>query len=48
MQLYKAKELSKDDLTQTLRAYQASINETKSKEREDAKALFRVLGIDRL
>ena len=45
MKYYKDKLLSKEDLTQTLRAYQASINETKSKEREDAKVIFRVLGI---
>ena len=41
MQSYKIKQLSKEDLTQTLRAYQASSNETKSKDREDAKAFMK-------
>jgi len=34
---YKAKILSKEDLTHTLRAYQASSNEMKSKDRDDAR-----------
>ena len=34
---YKQKLLSKEDLTQTLRAFQASCNEMKSKDREEAK-----------
>lgn len=40
MQLYKAKELSKEELAETLRAYQASINTMKSKDRDDARAFF--------
>ena len=36
MRFYKHKLLSKEDLTQTLRAYQASSSETKSKDRENA------------
>ena len=39
MGFYKAKELSKEDLTKTLRAFQASIDGMKSKDRDDAKAL---------
>ena len=35
MKLYKLNELSKEELTQTLRAFQASTNEMKSKDRDD-------------
>ena len=38
--LYKQKLLSKDELTQTLRACQASNNEMKSTDRDDARAFF--------
>ena len=37
MKLYKAKVLSKDDLTQILRAFQTSYDEMKSKDRDDAR-----------
>ena len=40
MQLYRKKELSKEELTQTLRAYQASINNMKSKDRDEARVYF--------
>ena len=40
MRFYKDKVLSKEDLTQTLRAYQASINNMKSKDRDEARAFF--------
>ena len=36
MKAYKNKDLSKEELTQTLHAYQASSNEMKSKDRDDA------------
>ena len=36
MKAYKAKLLSKEELSQTLRAFQASTNEMKSKDRDDA------------
>ena len=39
MEAYKDNELSKEDLTQTLRAFQASSNEMKSKDRDDARLL---------
>ena len=39
MKAYKNKELSKEDLSKTLRAYQASINETRSKDRDDARLM---------
>jgi len=39
MGFYKAKELSKEELTKTLRAFQASIDGMKSKDRDDAKAI---------
>ena len=42
MEFYKVKLISKEDLTQTLRAHQTSLNEMKSKERDDAIA-FRQL-----
>lgn len=35
---YKRKLVSKEDLSETLRAYQASTDEVKSKDREDARA----------
>ena len=38
MKFYRKKCLSKEDLTQTLREFQASTNLTKSKERDDARA----------
>jgi len=37
MEFYKDNSLSKEDLAQTLRAYQASSNEMKSKDRDDAR-----------
>ena len=40
MNMYKDKLVSKEDLTQTLRAYQTSSNEMKSKDRDDARALL--------
>lgn len=40
MKLYKDKSLSKEELTQTLRAFQASTNEMKSKDRDEARVLF--------
>ena len=40
MKLYKDKVLSKEDLTQTLRDFQSSNNEMKSKDRDDARAWF--------
>ena len=43
MQFYKMKLLSKEELAKTLRAHQASLNEMKSKERDDSRA-FRNLG----
>ena len=46
---YRNKLLSKDDLTQTLRAFQASRDEMKSKDRDDAQAMkgmAAILGID--
>jgi len=39
MDAYKDKELSKEELSQTLRAFQASTNEMKSKDRDDARLL---------
>jgi len=39
MKTYKEEVLSKDDLTKTLRAFQASRDETKSKDRDNAKAM---------
>ena len=47
MAFYKAKLLSKDDLTKTLRAFQASIisNAMKSKDRDDARAYMAAKGI---
>ena len=39
MGFYKDKSISKEDPAQTLRAYQASINGMKSKDRDDAKAM---------
>ena len=47
MEFYKVKLISKEDLTKTLRAHQASLNEMKSKERDDAHA-FRQLHEERL
>ena len=41
MKVYKAKGISKEDLTQILRAYQTSSNETKSKDREKAARLMK-------
>jgi len=41
MTKYKEKFLSKDDITQTLRAFQASSNAIKSKDRDEAKAFFK-------
>jgi len=41
MKMYKLKLLSKEDLAQTLRACQASQNEMKSKDRDDACAFIR-------
>jgi len=41
MRLYKDKVLAKEDLTQTLRAYQASNEITKSKDRDEARALLK-------
>ena len=41
MRFYKDKVLSKEDLTQTLRAYQASNDITKSNDREEAGAFFK-------
>ena len=41
MKVYKQKLLSKEDLTQTLRAYQTSSNDTKSKDRENAARLMK-------
>ena len=41
MRFYKDKVLSKEDLTQTLRAYQASSDITKSNDREEARAFFK-------
>jgi len=38
---YKDKLLSKDELSQTLRAFQISKDEMKSKDRDDARALNR-------
>ena len=40
MKLYKKEFLSKEELAQTLRAYQASSNEMKSKDRDDARVFF--------
>ena len=40
MKFYKAKLLSKEDLAQTLRDFQSSNNEMKSKDRDDARVLF--------
>ena len=37
MAFYKAKELSKEELTQTLRAFQNSSSEMKSKDRDEAR-----------
>ena len=37
MKVYKMKELPKEELAQTLRAFQASSNEMKSKDRDDAR-----------
>ena len=45
MARYKAKLLSKDDLTKTLRAFQASSNAMKSKDRDDARAYMAAKGI---
>lgn len=39
MMAYKDKLLSKDELTQTLRAFQVSSNEMKSKARENARLM---------
>ena len=39
MMAYKDKLLSKDELTQTLRAFQVSSNEMKSKDRENARLM---------
>ena len=39
MKFYRDKELSKEELSQTLRAFQASTNEMKSKDRDDARLL---------
>jgi len=41
MNAYKDESLSKDDITQTLRAFQASSNAIKSKDRDEAKAFFK-------
>ena len=41
MTKYKQKLVSKEDLAETLRAYQASSNEMKSKDRDDASAILR-------
>jgi len=41
MDNYKRKFVSKEDLTQTLRTYQASSNEMKSKDRDDARAFLK-------
>jgi len=41
MDAYRDKELSKEDLTQTLRAHQASNNEMKSDDRDIAKSVFK-------
>ena len=41
MKAYKEKALSKEDLSQTLRAFQASRDETKSKDRENAARLMK-------
>jgi len=46
MNLYRDKLLSKDELTQTLRAYQASNDLTKSQERDDARELKQTLAND--
>ena len=40
MRHYKNKLLSKEEITQTLRAFQTSNNELKSKDREDARAFM--------
>ena len=40
MRLYKKEFVSKEDLTQTLRAYQTSNDLTKSKDRDDARAFY--------
>ena len=40
MKAYREKSLSKEELTKTLRAFQASKNETKSKERDVAQAVL--------
>ena len=45
MAKYKAKLLSKDDLTKILRAFQASSNAMKSKDRDDARAYMAAKGI---
>ena len=39
MDAYRDKELSKEELSQTLRAFQASTNEMKSKDRDDGRLL---------
>ena len=38
MKLYRVDDVSKDDLTQILRAFQTSENAMKSKDRDDARA----------
>ena len=43
MKMYKDKLLSKEDLTRTLRAFQASSNEMKCKDRDDARAAGDIL-----
>jgi len=45
MDLYKVKVISKEDLAKTLRAHQTSLNEMKSKEREDAHAFGESMGL---
>ena len=40
MRVYKDKLISKEELTQTLRAYQTSSNETKSKDRDKVRAMM--------
>lgn len=42
MKAYREKALSKEDLTQVLRAFQTSSNEMKSKDRDDARAFMAV------
>jgi len=43
MKMYKKNALSKEDLTQTLRSFQTSSNEMKSKDRDDARAFLEML-----